>query len=135
MGSMRTLETTGELEWIPAFAGPTLPCVDGSSAVLASDLVPAGLGAYAKLFHPIHEDLGIADPGLLWEEPWDERYGRGSASESFAARGLKWHDLAEELDLDYGPEFHLTDFLPALPGQRWPRRVRSVGVSGRRRLL
>lgn len=120
---MRRLEIEGELDWIPGFTTSRLPCMDGTTVVLAQDLLPADLQAHARLLHPIHEDLGCADAGLLWEEPWDERYGRGRADSPFAARGLKWHDLAHELDLDFGPGFQLADFLPALPAHRWPRRL------------
>ena len=123
MESMRILETTPEINWIPAFAGPDIPRADGSCVVRVGDLLPACFEEQAKLFHPIHEDLGCADPGLLWESPWDERYGRGRAERPFAARGIKWHDLAEELDLDYDAGFHLADFLPGLPHGRWPRRL------------
>jgi len=120
---MRRLETTGELRWIPAFAEPELTRMDGSRVVLAGDLLPGGFDAYAKIFHPIHEDLGCEDEELLWEEPWEDRYGRGRADQPFAARGLKWHDLALELDVEFGPGIHLSDFLEALPRGRWPRRL------------
>ncbi len=120
---MRPLETREELEWIPAFCDAALPAMDGSREVLVGDLLPVGFAAYAKLFHPIHEDLGCEDENLLWTTPWEERYGRGRPDQPFPARALKWHDLAHDLELDYGPGMHLADFLQAMPQGRWPRRL------------
>ncbi len=96
-----------------------------------ADFVPADSEAFAFLYHPIHEDLSISD----WEQPWphpapSDPFGRGEPEEVFPARGLKWHDLAEELGLPFGPELGLSALLAAMPARRWPRALVGPEDSG-----
>jgi hypothetical protein len=113
-----------EPRWRPAAGWPWT--LADESPTLADYLPAAQLAscsAYGRLLHPLWEDLAIGEWDSAWPTEEDAPLHRGELDTSFSARGLKWHDLAEDLEIDYVPGMALTEFLPHLPAQRWPRAL------------
>ncbi|PIE23294.1 MAG: hypothetical protein CSA62_07810 [Planctomycetota bacterium] len=102
---------------------PGWPWDLGEAAASCVRYLGEGFPVYARMLHPLFEDLSVGDWEQVWEDSEDADYGRGELEESFPARGLKWHDLAEDLDFDYEPGMPLRAFLEHLPKGRWPRAL------------
>ncbi|MEZ5990328.1 MAG: hypothetical protein R3F30_14650 [Planctomycetota bacterium] len=119
---MRACDDERLAEW---FLGPggEPPALDDEGRLDLDALDLGRFEARARILHPIWEDLSLAGDDAPWDECWDPRWGRGRPRASFPARGLKWHDLAEERGLDFGTATTLADLASTFVGGRWPRRL------------
>jgi len=138
---MERLESFADMDWIKDGVIPHV----GEGCTVAS-CIPAVFPAYAKLFHPIFEDLSVADDGSTWQDeevksaihrpvpdsPTDQviedilREGitvYGGAGPSANLRQVGWAKLAEGLDIPFVATLSSSSFTRRFPGGSWPRRL------------
>lgn len=139
---MRQLVSLAEIDWIDTALRPrTL-----DAGVSVAECVPPIYPAYAKLFHPIYEDLTFQGDNLTWHEveqftakvPADPKipvervmqdvmrrstvvYGKAKANSRLVR--IPWKDLAERCGLPFMPTLSSWSFTRVFPGGSWPRRL------------
>lgn len=82
--AMRRLPSLEAVRWIERGVTPRMVPAEGGAGYICrvSDLVPPIFPAYAKLLHPIYEDLAALDDDLTWQEA-----EKSTPSEMNALRG------------------------------------------------
>lgn len=140
---MKQLGSLSKIDWI---AGVLRSRTSETSCTVAH-CVPPIFPAYAKIFHPIYEDLAVRDHELTWQKedvksralsvdaPKTEVaaiiqaaierstlvYG-GVQPESRPVR-LRWVELARRLNLPFVPTLSSRSFTRQFAGGSWPRRL------------
>jgi len=109
--------------WIKANRGPTSP-------------IPALYTGYCKIFHPVYEDLSVADRTITWDQDAKKSLAlrgkdysegvpeltlaRGFPEPGFPRRRIPWRRLAERYGLEFHPEMDEWAFHRIFP-RSWPR--------------
>lgn len=137
---MQRIASLAKIEWITSGVIPPIERVDGQpwSGTTVSNCVPPVFSAYAKVLHPIYEDLTIEDSTLSWD---DVDKGRRSPSDLVEElkqsaklvyvtpdgqrplRRVRWAELAQRYGLQYTPELMAETFTRIFPGASWPRHL------------
>ena len=135
---MRLLATLSECDWITEG-------VAGARGGTVAGCLPALFPAYAKIFHPIYEDLSVQDDQLTWDqadkasaaapEPETET-GRiladvlggstlvyGGASPGARLVRIRWAELAGRLGVPFVPTLSAASFTRRFPSGSWPRHL------------
>ena len=138
---MKRLQSFADMDWIKEGVIPHVG--DGCSV---ASCIPAAFPAYAKLFHPICEDLSVADDGSTWQDEevksaFDKPASKspteqvlqdilreattvyGGAQPSATLRQIRWAKLAEQLDMPFVATLSSWSFTRRFPGGSWPRRL------------
>lgn len=136
---MQLLSSLDEADWIEKGLSPANPWVaDGTwKGSPVSRFVPPIFSAYAKLFHPIYEDLSVFDRQISWDrlesaEPGDlspmheivakhSTLVYGGPETSAPLHPISWRELAERYGLHYTPTLNVSSFSRRFPGGSWPR--------------
>ncbi len=127
--------------WIAVAKERRLPVPDDAwQGLFVAHCLPHGFAGYAKLLHPIHEDLSVADRTLTWADAERAAGGpppgsdndvlkealigttlvHGSPDQPFPARRIRWRELAERYGLPFRPEINTESFRRVFP-RSWPR--------------
>lgn len=126
---MERIASLHEVDWIGAAMAPRSP-----PETTVANCVPPIFPAYAKIFHPIFEDLSVLDRKLSWDE-WERRCFADSAehperryeimyAEADAQAQLQrvsWTTLAERYGLLYTPTLNASSFSHRFPDRLWLR--------------
>ena len=146
--AMRRLPSLEAVRWIERGVTPRMVPAEGGAGYICrvSDLVPPIFPAYAKLLHPIYEDLAALDDDLTWQEaekstPSEMNALRGSVEkeiqriidQSTLVYGgpspdsrlvrIRWTELARRQGIPFTPTLSAYSFTRRFPGGSWPRRL------------
>lgn len=139
---MKRLASLEEIDWIERALQSRTP----DAGVSVAHCVPPIYPAYAKLFHPIYEDLAIQDDDLTWHEVEQSNaeaanhpraaaeqimqdvmrrstlvYG-GAEPNSRLVR-IPWKQLATRVGLPFLPTLSSWSFTRVFPSGSWPRHL------------
>lgn len=138
---MKLLTTLSECDWITEGVAEMGPSTEHTVA----HCVPPVFPFYAKIFHPIYEDLSIQDEKLSWQEKdkarvpgpeprtETERVLAEILSQSTLVYGgacpgrrllpIRWAELARRLGIPFAPTLSAASFTRQFPGRSWPRHL------------
>jgi len=136
---MRRLTALSEMLWIDE---QVQPAIAGKGHTVSQCISPI-YAAYAKVFHPIYEDLSVTDKDLTWQatEPDavsdedDEATAAlkkilqgstvvyGTHDGSYTVERILWAALAQRLDVPVTPKLNAASFTRKFPTGSWPRRI------------
>lgn len=134
---MRWLLSLAEIDWITDGVARQNSGTPGTVA----HCVPPVFPAYAKIFHPIHEDLSASEDGPTWNaeekaNPDALPPGTDPVIADMLARStlvyggitpgsrpvrLPWARLAHRLGFPFAPTLSAKSFTHRFPGRSWPR--------------
>ena len=136
---MKLLASLSECCWIDEGVTPMTPDTPNTVAHCIPPIFPC----YAKVFHPIYEDLSVEDEEQTWQddagaEPAvpqtqvDQSIQDALSSSTLAYGGIgpgsrpiriRWAELARRLGLSFVPTLSSWSFTRLFPGGSWPRRL------------
>lgn len=115
---------------------------EGDTALRTLDMIPPQFAAYAKILHPIYEDPSKAGESETWHARDQRTTDWNALSDTQRAlkvgtltrtgtggrvprrfRRVSWVEVADYLDLEYGPTLTASDMDRAWPGRSWPARL------------
>jgi hypothetical protein len=134
---MKLLTSLSECSWIDE--GVTPMTLDMPSTV--AHCIPPIFPCYAKIFHPIYEDLSVQDRRLTWHEDaraepaaprtqvdqsiQDALSGStvvyGAAEPGSRPVRIRWAELARQLGMPFAPTLSSWSFTRRFPGGSWPK--------------
>jgi hypothetical protein len=122
--------------WISGNTSTLQPTCSDWKGNFVSHCVPTIYPAYCKVFHPIYEDLSVADRDIPWndlkpllsnpKEPLDRLLNDvtlvyGGEYDTGDLRPMSWRQLAQRYGLEFHPELNASSFTRNFPGDSWPR--------------
>jgi hypothetical protein len=139
---MKKVSSLTEIEWITKGIRQKGPANVSSVA----HCVPPVFPAYAKLFHPINEDISVQNDEMTWQEeeksePPDSISSvnpiarkiqevvrsstlvYGGAKPSSRLIRVRWEQLARRLGLQFAPTLSSWSITRQFPGGSWPRHL------------
>jgi len=138
---MKLLTTLSECSWITEGVVKTSP--DTKSTV--AHCIPSIFPSYAKIFHPIYEDLSVQDEKLSWQEDDKDKGPKpkpetetqrlivevlsqaslvyGAARPGSRPVRIRWAELAKRFGMPFVPTLSSWSFTRQFPGRRWPRHL------------
>lgn len=138
---MKRVASLAEIEWIAAGVRPRT-----SERASVAHCVPPIYPAYAKLFHPMYEDLAVQSDEVTWQEAERAAPSMADDSECPAARimqevigrstpayggaeprsqpvRIRWAQLARRLGLPFVPTLSAWSFTRRCSGGSWPKHL------------
>ncbi len=139
---MKRLASLAEIEWIADGVWPSTPETAGSVAHCVPPIYPA----YAKLLHPMYQDLAVQSDDVTWQETERAAPPMTDAPESPATRAMqevigrstlvyggaephsrpvrvRWAQLARRLGVPFVPTLSAWSFTRQFGGGSWPRHL------------
>jgi len=139
---MKKVSSLAEIEWITKGVRQRGP----ANVSNVAHCIPPVFPAYAKLFHPIHEDISVQNDEMTWQEeekseppdnissvnPITRKIQEvirsstliyGGAKPSSKLIRVRWEQLARRLDLQFSPTLSSWSFTRQFPGGSWPRHL------------
>lgn len=136
---MRRLSSFTEIDWIKdgvAHRAPEMPCT-------VAHCVPSMFEAYAKILHPIYEDLSVEEDGPTWDEEDKANSAAsplhtdsvianvlarstlvyGGAKPGSRPVHLRWAQLARRLGLPFAATLSAASFTRRFSGGSWPQSL------------
>ena len=135
---MKLLTTVSEYDWITHGVVETKPST-------VANCLPSIYPAYAKIFHPMYEDLSVRDDELTWQEEdkakapgpepktETERVLAEVLSQSTLVYGgpradarlvrIRWAELARRFRIPFVETLSADSFTRQFPGRSWPRHL------------